>query len=134
MYEGSLFEKLTKAFEDQKYGNQEILYHSIANNLSNIFSTNAGSSLACENYGKPELNDINLSLEESLVSISKSFSSSILEYEPRLHDISVKAVSHANNLSKIDINITGYMRVNHQNHKVRYKAYISGDGTIEVQK
>ncbi len=134
MYEGSLFEKLTRAFQGQKYGDEEILYHSIANNLSDIFSTNAGSSLACKDYGKPELNDINLSLEESLANISESFSSSILEYEPRLYDISVKAVSHTNNLSKIDINITGYMRVNHKNQKVRYKAYISGDGIIEVQR
>ena len=134
MYEGSLFEKLTKTFIDKKYNDKEVLYHSIANNLSNIFSTNIGSSLACENYGKPELNDINLSLEESLSNISDQFSSCILMYEPRLQDVSVKAVSHANNLSKIDIYITGYMNINHQNHQVQYRAYISGDGIIEVQQ
>lgn len=134
MYEGSLFEKLTNIFADQKHNDKEVLYHSIANNLSNIFSTNTGSSLACENYGKPELNDINLSLEESLADISDKFSSSILVYEPRLQDISVKAVSRASNLSKIDIYITGYMQMNHQNHKVQYRAYISGDGIIEVHK
>jgi len=134
MYEGSLFEKLTHAFSGEKYQDKEVLYHSIANNLSNIFSTNTGSCRACVDYGKPELNDINLSLEESLTNISESFSESILRYEPRLHEVSVKAISHPSNLSKIDIYITGYMQVNHQNHRVQYKAYISGDGIIEVRK
>jgi type VI secretion system lysozyme-like protein len=85
-------------------------------------------------YGKPELNDINLGLEESLTNINDSFTASILKYEPRLHDVSVKATANTNNLSKIHISITGYMEANNQSKRVEYTAFISGDGIIEVRK
>jgi type VI secretion system protein len=134
MFEGSLFEKLTRNLTDIKHNDEEALYVSIANNLSSIFSTNVGSSEACMDYGKPELNDINLSLEESLTNISESFTASILKYEPRLHNVNVKAISNINNLSKIHISITGYMQANNQDHRVEYAAFISGDGIIEVRK
>ncbi len=134
MFEGSLFEKLTRVLTDVKHNEEDALYMSIANNLSNIFSTNAGSSEACMDYGKPELNDINLSLEESLSNISESFTASILKYEPRLCNVGVKATSNINNLSKIHISITGFMHANNQDHRVEYTAFISGDGLIEVKK
>jgi len=134
MYEGSLFEKLRGDFSDIAHNDEEALYLSIANNLSYIFATNVGSSEACLDYGKPELNDINLSLEESLTNIDNIFMTSILKYEPRLYDVSVKAKTGAQNLSKIHITIKGYMRSNNQDHKVEYAAIILGDGIIEVKK
>jgi type VI secretion system protein len=134
MFEGSLFEKLTRELTGIKHNEGDALYVSIANNLSNIFSTNVGSSEACIDYGKPELNDINLSLEESLSNINESFTASILTYEPRLHNVAVKATTNINNLSKIHISITGYMLANNQEHRVEYTAFISGDGMIEVRQ
>lgn len=134
MYEGSLFEKLRGQFTHISHNDEEALYLSIANNLSYIFSSNVGSSEACLDYGKPELNDINLSLEESLANIDNIFMASILKYEPRLYDVSVNASTSKQNLSKIHISIKGYMRANNKDHKVEYKAIILGDGIIEVKK
>jgi len=134
MYEGSLFEKLTGTFESISFNEEEALYQSIANNLSYIFSTNVGSSEACMDYGKPELNDINLSLEESLSNIDDLFMSSILKYEPRLYDVTVKSSTSIQNVSKIHISIKGYMRANNKDHKVEYTAHILSDGIIEVKK
>lgn len=134
MFEGSLFEKLTGELEDVKHSEEDALYVSIANNLSNIFSTNVGSSEACLDYGKPELNDINLGLEESLTNISEAFTHSILKYEPRLYDVKVKALASSQNLSKIHISIVGHMRADNQEHQVEYTAFIVGDGIIEVQR
>ena len=134
MFEGSLFEKLTRELSEIKHNDEEAIYVSIANNLSNIFATNVGSSEACMDYGKPELNDINLSLEESLTKIKKMFEESIMKYEPRLFKVSVNATAHAYNLSKIHISITGHMIANNKDHTVEYSAFISGDGLIEVRK
>jgi len=134
MFEGSLFEKLTRELTDVKHHDEDALYTSIANNLSNIFSTNVGSSEACMDYGKPELNDINLTLEESLSNINESFTTSILKYEPRLHNVAVKATTNIHNLSKIHISITGYMQANNQDLRVEYTAFISGDDFIEVRR
>lgn len=134
MYEGSLFEKLTGKFSDISHNDEEVLYLSIANNLNYIFSTNIGNAEACLDYGKPELNDINLSLEESLANIDNIFMESILKYEPRLYDVYVKSKTSTHSLSKIHITITGYMRSNNQDHMVEYTAVIMGDGLIEVKK
>ena len=134
MFEGSLFEKLTRSLADISHNDEEALYLSIANNLSDIFSTNVGSSEACMDYGKPELNDINLGLEESLSNIDYSFTASIMKYEPRLYNVLVKSMVNTQNFSKIHISIKGYMRANNQDHKVEYKAVIMGDGIIEVKK
>ena len=134
MYEGSLFEKLTGSLSSIAYNDEESLYLSIANNLSYIFSTNVGSSESCMDYGKPELNDINLSLQESLSNINDIFTTSILKYEPRLYEVTVKSMAGAYNLSKIHITIKGYMRANNQDHKVEYTAVIVSDGIIEVKK
>ena len=134
MYEGSLFEKLTGTLEAVSYDDEEALYLSIANNLSYIFSTNVGSSESAMDYGKPELNDINLSLEESLSNIDEVFIASILKYEPRLSDVLVRSTVSTQNLSKIHISIKGYMRANNKDHKVEYTAFILSDGIIEVKK
>ncbi len=134
MYEGSLFEKLTGKFADIAHDEKESLYLSIANNLAYLFTTNVGSSDACMDYGKPELNDINLGLEESLSNINVVFTDSILKYEPRLYDVNVKASTGSQNLSKIHITIKGYMRANNQDHRVEYTAVILNDGLIEVKK
>jgi len=134
MYEGSLFEKLTGTFTDIAYDEKESLYLSIANNLTYIFSTNVGSSESCLDYGKPELNDVNLGLEESLSNINVVFTDSILKYEPRLYDVKVKSSTGSQNLSKIHIIIKGYMRANNEDHRVEYTAVILNDGIIEVKK
>ncbi len=134
MFEGSLFEKLTGELDHIKYDDESALYLSIANNLSNIFSTNVGNCEACVDYGKPELNDINLGLEEALANISGSLTKTILKYEPRLHNVVVKATTSPSNLSKIHISIIGYIQANNRDRRVEYTAYISGDGIIEVRK
>ncbi len=134
MYEGSLFEKLSGTFADIRFKDEETLYLSIANNLSNIFSTNAGSAMTCPDYGKPELNDTNLTLEESLGNINRSLSASILKYEPRLFNVSVRARTSRYNLSKILVSISGTIEINSQSRRVEYEAFISGDGLIEVRR
>ena len=134
MYEGSLFEKLTGEYIHISHDEKESLYLSIANNLAYIFTTNSGSAEACLDYGKPELNDMNLSLEASLSNINTVFTDSILKYEPRLYDVNVKSSSGALNLSKIHITIIGYMRANNEDHRVEYTAVILNDGIVEVKK
>jgi type VI secretion system protein len=84
-YNGSLLERLT-GFHSQIQGanDEDKLYRSIANNLSNILSTNAGSAETVNDYGKPDLNNINLSQKESFDFIEKNIEKCIKKYEPRL--------------------------------------------------
>ncbi|BAK74063.1 MAG: type VI secretion system baseplate subunit TssE [Arcobacter sp.] len=118
MYKGSLFERLThKKFN---YSNDvEVLYSSISNNLSKIFSTNAGSSETVLDYGKPDLNNINLSLKESIEKIEINCEDCIKKYEPRLLKTKVNILRESLKMNKMEILIEGYLIVN-GNAKLSY--------------
>ncbi len=90
MYKGSLFERLSQEFNEKEYkSNEEAIYASIANNLSRIFSTNAGSAEIAKDYGRPDLNNINLSMKDSIELIERHSEVCIRKYEPRLYKTKV---------------------------------------------
>ena len=134
MYEGSLFEKLTGSFKDVKHNDEDALYRSIANNLANIFVTNIGNSESAYSYGKPELDNKNLSLNETISSINTTLKDLILEYEPRLYDVTIKTVPDIHNVSKINVAISGFMKAHEGEYFTEYFAYIYGDGNIKVKR
>jgi type VI secretion system protein len=134
MYEGSLFEKLTGSLSGIKNNDEDALYRSIANNLTNIFVTNIGSSESAYSYGKPELDNKNLSLNETIANINTTLRELILEYEPRLHDVTIRTIPDAHNVSKINVSISGYMKAHEGEYSTEYFAYIYGDGNIKVKR
>jgi len=134
MYEGSLFEKLTGSLSGIKNNDEDALYTSIANNLTNIFVTNIGSSESAYSYGKPELDNKNLSLNETIANINTTLRELILEYEPRLHDVTIRTIPDTHNVSKINVSISGYMKAHEGEYSTEYFAYIYGDGNIKVKR
>jgi len=134
MYEGSLFEKLTGSLSSVKNNQEDALYRSIANNLTNIFVTNIGSSESSYMYGKPELDNKNLSLNETISNINTTLTELILEYEPRLYDVTIKTIPDTHNVSKINVSIAGYMKAHGNKYNTEYFAYIYGDGNIKVKR
>jgi type VI secretion system protein len=82
MYKGSIFERLSGGLNTAKGASaEEVLYQSVANNLSRIFSTNAGSAQIALDYGRPDLNNTNMSLKDSIESIEESSELCIRKYE-----------------------------------------------------
>ena len=134
MYEGSLFEKLTGSLESVKESEEDALYRSIANNLTNIFVTNVGSSESAYMYGKPELDNKNLSLNETIANINVTLKELILKYEPRLYNVSIKTTPDTHNVSKVNVSIFGYMKAHENAYSTEYFAYIYGDGNIKVKR
>jgi len=134
MYEGSLFEKLTGSLGGIKNNYEDALYTSIANNLTNIFVTNIGSAESAYYYGKPELDNKNLSLNETIANINTTLRELILEYEPRLHDVTIRTIPDTHNVSKINVSISGYMKAHEGEYSTEYFAYIYGDGNIKVKR
>ncbi|MCF5674343.1 type VI secretion system baseplate subunit TssE, partial [Pseudomonas syringae] len=63
---GSLFERLAGHNTQRGLDNEERLMISIAAHLSNMLGTRAGSVKMLPDYGLPDLNDMNLSLHETL--------------------------------------------------------------------
>lgn len=124
MYKGSLFERLSQEFNEKEYkSNEEAIYASIANNLSRIFSTNAGSAEIAKDYGRPDLNNINLSMKDSIELIERHSEVCIRKYEPRLYKTKVGGVSREKlTLNHMNIFIEGYLVVNGKSKKINFKA------------
>ena len=106
-FKGSLFERLNSDFNNELYEtNEEAVYASVANNLSHLFSTNAGSCEIALNYGRPDLNNLNLSMKESIERIEIFCENSVQIFEPRL--INAKVIVLQDSLSLNQMNILIY--------------------------
>jgi type VI secretion system protein len=134
-YKGSLFERLgSKPVLMGTASDEEAIYQSIANNLSRIFSTNAGSAETVPDYGRPDLNNINLSQKESIETIEKSAETCIRKYEPRLYSARVGISREQLHHNEMNVHIEGYLLINKVNKRVAFKANLLGSGKIKVLK
>jgi type VI secretion system protein len=87
-YKGSLFERLSSR-RVEGANDEEAVIQSVVNNIRSILSSNAGSAEIADDYGKPDLHNVNLSQDESIRFIESRLEMSLNKYEPRLSNIRV---------------------------------------------
>lgn len=134
MFKGSLFERLSPT-EYQTVNSLESYYGSIANNLSRIFSTNAGSAQILNDYGRPDLNNINLSMKDSIEKLEIDCEKCINNYEPRLFKVKVRIDKESLKMNKMDIVIDGYLKVSKQKmESIIFKANLLSNGKTKIYR
>jgi type VI secretion system protein len=133
-YRGSLFERLSTGHGVTAVSDEEALYQSVANNLSRIFSTNAGSAETVADYGRPDLNNLHVSQKESIDIIEKGLEENIRKYEPRLYNARAGISRERLHVNEMYIHIEGFLYINGAGKKVHFKANLSGSGVIKVIK
>jgi type VI secretion system protein len=135
MYKGSLFERLHKENSvGTDVSTEAVLYRSVANNLSHIFSTNAGSAQTVQDYGRPDLNNIDMSMKDSIESIEANSERTVKKYEPRLYNTKVSISRTKLNVNQMNVHISGYLYINGNAQKVKYKADLLSNGKVKVYK
>lgn len=135
MYKGSLIERLSSQFNAQEYDTkEEAIYASVANNLSRIFSSYAGSAQTVKDYGRPDLNNLNLSMKDSIEKIESFCEDCIEKYEPRLHKTNVGVSREKLTLNQMNIFIEGYLFVNGKSRKINFKADLLKNGKVKIYK
>lgn len=135
MYKGSIFERLNGGLEVAKGATtEEALYQSVANNLSRIFSTNAGSAQTVKDYGRPDLNNSNMSLKDSIEHIEVSSEICIRKYEPRLYKTRVGVSKDKLDVNQMNVHIEGFLQINGRSQKIQYKANLLSNGKVKVYK
>ena len=133
MYKGSLFERLSYGFNEKEFkSDEEAMYASIANNLSRIFSTNAGSAEIASDYGRPDLNNINLSMKDSIELIERHAEICVKKYEPRLRKTNVGVSKDKLSLNQMNIVIQGYLTVNGKSKLINFKADLLNNGKVKI--
>lgn len=135
MYKGSLFERLNKDLENKEFSSyEESLYTSIANNITRILSTNAGSTQTASDYGMPDLNNINLSMKDLMETIETLSEKSIRKYEPRLLHTQVYISREKLLYNEMNIFIEGYVVVNNESKRINFKANLLKNGKVKIFK
>lgn len=130
---GSLFERL--AGEPGKRRNLSVdqaVVASIAAHLAKMLSTRAGSVQALPDYGLPDLNDMRLSLHDSLQQARVAIEHFIENYEPRLSQVRVTALPRAQDPLHLSFALEGMVDLDGQRRSVSFTARLNGSGQVQV--
>jgi len=130
----SLFERLEcQASPDGGRGCACSVVASVAAHLGKMLSTRAGSVQTLPDYGLPDLNDMRLSLHESLSQARFLIERFIQAYEPRLNTVRVTALPRDRDPLALAFAIEGTLDIDGVAQSVVFCARLDGSGQVEVE-
>ncbi len=130
---GSLFERLGGDAEERADWSREIsAMASVAAHLAKMLSTRAGSVQTLSDYGLPDLNDMRLSLHDSLSQARQAIVHFIEAYEPRLSKVRVIPLPREYDHLRLSFSIEGLLEVEGFKRQVSFTACLDGSGQVRV--
>lgn len=130
---GSLFERLNGDAEKRSSWSREVsAMTSVAAHLTKMLSTRAGSVQTLSDYGLPDLNDMRLSLHDSLSQARLAIESFIESYEPRLSNVRVVSLPRNHDQLRLSFSIEGLLEVDGFKRQVSFSACLDGSGQVTV--
>lgn len=131
---GSLFERLSgEAGRRSGMPLEAAAKASVAAHLSNMLSTRAGSVQTLPDYGLPDMNDMQMSLHDSLQQVRYALEKSIERYEPRLREVRVVSVQNTQDPLKLGFEIHGLLMLNGTTYPIALRAQFSSRGRVEFK-
>lgn len=131
---GSLFERLNGDATCRAGLPREVgAMASVAAHLAKMLSTRAGSVQTLSDYGLPDLNDMRLSLHDSLSQARDAIRIFIETYEPRLSKVRVVSTPRNGDPLKLTFAIEGVLEVEGFKRQVSFTANLDGSGNVTVQ-
>ncbi|MBK5377546.1 type VI secretion system baseplate subunit TssE [Pseudomonas sp. TH43] len=130
---GSLFERLNGDAQLRKGNSLEACaMASVAAHLAKMLSTRAGSVQTLSDYGLPDLNDMRLSLHDSLSQARLAIENFIEAYEPRLSNVRVISLPRDHDQLRLSFSIEGLLEVEGFKRQVSFSARLDGSGQVKV--
>ncbi|WP_338525182.1 type VI secretion system baseplate subunit TssE [Pseudomonas batumici] len=130
---GSLFERLGGDADKRVGWSREVsAMASVAAHLAKMLSTRAGSVQTLSDYGLPDLNDMRLSLHDSLSQARLAIEGFIEAYEPRLTNVRVVSLPRDNDRLRLTFSIEGLLEVEGFKRQVSFAARLDGSGQVKV--
>ncbi|MCU1758131.1 type VI secretion system baseplate subunit TssE [Pseudomonas sp. 14P_8.1_Bac3] len=130
---GSLFERLDGAADERAGWSREVsAMASVAAHLAKMLSTRAGSVQTLPDYGLPDLNDMRLSLHDSLNQAREAITRFIQAYEPRLSKVRVIPQPREHDQLRLSFSIEGLLEVEGFKRQVSFVACLDGSGQVQV--
>ncbi|MEW5547892.1 type VI secretion system baseplate subunit TssE [Pseudomonas soli] len=132
---GSLFERLSgEADQRANWRREDAAMASVAAHLAKMLSTRAGSVQTLADYGLPDLNDMRLSLHDSLSQARRAIEYFIEAYEPRMSDVRVVSRPRDHDQLKLAFSIEGQLEVDGIKRQVSFAARLDGSGQVRVSQ
>ena len=130
---GSLFERLSGETSQRAGWSREVaVMASVATHLAKMLSTRAGSVQTLPDYGLPDLNDMRLSLHDSLQQARTAIERFIEAYEPRLREVRVISLPRDQDPLSLAFAIEGLLEVDGFKRQVSFSARLDGSGQVKV--
>ena len=130
---GSLFERLGGAAGQRAGWSHEVaVMTSVAAHLAKMLSTRAGSVQTLPDYGLPDLNDMRLSLHDSLQQARSAIERFIESYEPRLRQVRVVSLPRDHDPLSLNFAIEGLLEVDGLRRQVSFAARLDGSGQVRI--
>ena len=130
---GSLFERLGGEAEKRAGWSREVsVMSSVAAHLAKMLCTRAGSVQTLSDYGLPDLNDMRLSLHDSLSLARGAIENFIEAYEPRLSKVHVVPLARDHDQLRLSFRIEGLLEVDDLKRQVSFTARLDGSGQVKV--
>jgi len=131
---GSLFERLNGDADKRAAWSREVsIMASVAAHLAKMLSTRAGSVQTLADYGLPDLNDMRLSLHDSLTQARLAIERFIEAYEPRMSNVRVVSLPRDNDRLRLSFSIDGLLEVDGFKRQVSFSARLDGSGQVKVK-
>ncbi|AZF52914.1 hypothetical protein C4J85_2429 [Pseudomonas sp. R4-34-07] len=105
---------------------------SVATHLTKMLSTRAGSVQTLPDYGLPDLNDMRLSLHESLTQSRLLIERFIQAYEPRLVNVRVRVLPRVHETLALAFAIEAGLLIDGGTQAVVFHARLADAGQVEV--
>lgn len=130
---GSLFERLDgEADRRAGWSREAAAMASVAAHLAKMLGTRAGSVQTLPDYGLPDLNDMRLSLHDSLQQARVAIEAFIAAYEPRLSRVRVVPLPGNQDPLTLAFAIEGLLEVEGFKRQVSFTAHLDGSGQVKV--
>ncbi|WP_217477780.1 type VI secretion system baseplate subunit TssE [Stutzerimonas stutzeri] len=130
---GSLFERLgSEAGQRAGWSHEVAAMASVAAHLAKMLSTRAGSVQTLPDYGLPDLNDMRLSLHDSLQQARIAIERFIEAYEPRLTQVRVVSLPRTQDPLRQTFAIDGLLEMDGVKRQVSFSASLDGSGQVKV--
>lgn len=129
-FNGTLFERLSE--KKTELNDRDALIHSIAANIALILSTNAGNSESASDYGKPDINNTDMCLFDTMRSMESSIQRAICSFEPRILNTKTILLKEKETPFDLKFSICGSANYKSKTIPVHYIVTVSGCGQVEV--
>jgi type VI secretion system protein len=130
---GSLFERLNGDAQKRVGLRHDMcVVASVAAHLAKMLSTRLGSVQTLSDYGLPDLNDMRLSLHDSLSQARRAIEHFIEAYEPRLRDVRVISLPRDDDQLRLTFRIEALLEVEGLKQQVAFAAKLDGSGQVKV--